>query len=198
MTIPKITPSRTALFLLDYQIMHAQKDPKYTTAMSNAASLIKFARSKGITIAHCRVSFTETELDAIPSTNPMFYAAKSNPAYGPHFLVDAPASQFHPDVAPHEGDIVVRKNRVGPFINAPQDTDKIFKERGIDTLILGGVATGGAVAATVVQASDLDYRLVVVEDLCADGDEETHGFLMKFFSKRGAVVSSGDVEGLIE
>lgn len=98
---------------------------------------------------------------------------------------------------PEDGDIVVRKNRVGPFFNAPQDVHAIFKERGIDTLILGGISTGGAVTATVVQAADLDYKLFIVNDCCADPSRETHDFLMKFFGKRGSVIGSEEIEGLV-
>tara|TARA_R110002003_G_scaffold116_17_gene10213 strand:+ start:7468 stop:8172 length:705 start_codon:yes stop_codon:yes gene_type:complete len=197
MTASKITPSQTALFLLDYQVVHAKNSPVCAEVMSRANSIIQVARSKGITIAHCRVAFTESEMANIPETNAAFYQAKSSPASAALFLDNNPASAFHPDVLVHDGDIVVRKNRVGPFLNAPQDVNEIFRQRGINTLILGGVATGGAVAATVVQASDLDYRLFVLEDACADADRETHEFLMKFFAKRATVIQSRDIESLV-
>ena len=101
-------------------------------------------------------------------------------------------------MAPEDGDIVVRKHRVGPFFNAPEDVHAIFKECGIDTLLLGGVSTGGAVLATVVQASDLDYRLFVMEDACADSSKETHDFLLKFFTKRATVIKSEELESLVD
>ncbi|KAK9234901.1 Isochorismatase-like protein [Lipomyces kononenkoae] len=146
---------------------------------SEMASVVKAARSKGITIAHCRVAFTESEIATT-------------------FGVDSPQAAFHPAVAPEDGDIVVRKHRVGPFFNAMQDVHAIFKERRIDTLLLGGVSTGGAVAATVVQAADLDYRLFVVEDSCADTSKETHEFLMKFFAKRATVIKSDELMTLAQ
>lgn len=90
-----------------------------------------------------------------------------------------------------------RKNRVAPFLNAPQDVHAFFKPRGIDTLIIGGLSTGGAVAATVAQAADLDYRLLVLEECCADSNQGSHEFLMKFFGKRGSVIVSGDIGGLV-
>lgn len=194
----KIIPSRTVLFLLDYQVLYAKTYPECAAIMTHAASIIKSARSKGITIAHCRLGFTASEMAKIPETNATFYAAKSDPSRAAIFNVDSPLSAFHPDVTPQEGDIVIRKNRVGPFLNAPQDTHKMFTEKGIDTLLIGGVSTGGAVAATVVQAADLDYRLFVLEDACADGDKETHEFFMKFFTKRASVIQSKDLDKLVE
>ncbi|KAI9711525.1 MAG: hypothetical protein M1820_002089 [Bogoriella megaspora] len=198
MAANRIVPSRTALFLLDLQVMYAKMGPSIDALMKHTASVIEVARSSGITIAHCRVAFTDSEVGTVPDTNPTFSPIKYDSARAAAFNVDSPEAAFHPAVAPKDGDIVVRKHRVGPFFNAPQDVHSIFKERGIDTLVLGGVATGGAVAATVVQASDLDYRLFVLEDLCADPDQETHGFFMKFFAKRGTVIKSEELKTLIE
>lgn len=198
MAANKIIPSRTALFLLDLQVVHLKMGPNFDELVTHIASIVKAARSKGITIAHCRVAFTESELANVPDTNPTFSQLRRAPARAALFNVNSPEAAFHPAVAPEEGDIVVRKNRVGPFFNAPQDVHAIFKERGIDTLLLGGVSTGGAVAATVVQAADLDYRLFVVEDACADLNKETHEFLIKFFAKRAAVIKSEELQTLLK
>ena len=194
----KIVPSRTALFLLDLQVMHAKTDPRFDALMTHTASVVKTARSKGIAIAHCRVAFTASEVAKVPDTNPTFSKLKHDPARAAMFTPDSSEAAFHPAVAPEDGDIVVRKHRVGPFFNAPQDVHAIFKGRGIDTLLLGGVSTGGAVAATLVQASDLDYRLFVLEDCCADRDGETHDFLIKFFAKRATIINSKELETLVE
>ncbi|KIW18832.1 hypothetical protein PV08_03121 [Exophiala spinifera] len=197
MAANKIVPSRTALLLLDLQVMYTKMDPKFEAVVTHTAPIIKAARSLGITIAHCRVAFTESEAAAVPDTNATFSRLKHDPSRAASYGVDSPPAAFHPDVAPEEGDIVVRKHRVGPFFNAPQDVHAIFKGRGIDTLILGGISTGGAVAATVVQAADLDYRLFVLSDACADREQETHDFLLTFFAKRGTVINSTELNSLI-
>jgi nicotinamidase-related amidase len=197
MAVDKIVPSRTALFLLDLQIVNAKRDPSMDALMTHTASVVKAARNKGITIAHCRVAFTDAEMAKIPDHNSVFSQLKHNPALAAQLGVNSSDSAFHPAVAPMNGDIVLRKNRIGPFFNAPQDVHAIFKARGIDTLLIGGVATSGAVATTVVQGADLDYRLFVVEDTCADSDKETHQFFMKFFKKRATVIKSEELNSLI-
>jgi nicotinamidase-related amidase len=194
----KIVPANTALFLLDLQVMYAKMDPKFDTLMNHTASIVKEARSLGITIAHCRVAFKESETASVPDTNTIFSQVKHDPSRAAAFDVNSPAAAFHSAVAPQDGDIVVRKHRVGPFINAPQDVNAIFRGRGIDTLLLGGVSTGGAVAATVVEAFDLDYQLFVVEDSCADPEKETHEFLMKYFAKRATVIKGEEVKTLVQ
>ena len=55
-----------------------------------------------------------------------------------------------------------------------------------------GHSTSGVILSTVRLAADLDYHLIVVEDGCADRDEEVHSLLMeKVFPRQGTVVSSG-------
>jgi nicotinamidase-related amidase len=42
----------------------------------------------------------------------------------------------------------------------------ILRSRGIDTLILTGIATSGVVLSTLREAADKDYGLVVLSDAC--------------------------------
>ena len=55
----------------------------------------------------------------------------------------------------------------------------ILRAQGRDTLVLMGHATSGVILSTVRYAADADFRLIVVEDGCADRDEEVHALLME-------------------
>jgi hypothetical protein len=142
MAAKEIVPSLTALFLLDLQVTYAQRGPSLEALMTHTASIVKEARSKGITIAHCRVAFTDSEIVNVPDTNRTFSQLRHNPPRAPIVNINSTEAAFHPAVAPKDGDIVVRKDRVGPFFNAPHEVHVIFKARGIDTLLPGGVSTG--------------------------------------------------------
>jgi nicotinamidase-related amidase len=49
------------------------------------------------------------------------------------------------------------------------------------------------VLSTLRQAADLDYRLVVLEDACADRDEEVHRVLTgKVFPRQAVVTTTGE------
>ena len=57
--------------------------------------------------------------------------------------------------------------------------------------MLAGIATGGVVLSTVCDATDRDFGIVVLKDLCLDPDEQVHEVLVeKFFRKRGEVVGA--------
>jgi nicotinamidase-related amidase len=64
---------------------------------------------------------------------------------------------------------------------------------GVDHLVLSGVSTSGVVLSTLRLAADLDYRLTVLCDCCADRDEEVHRVLMeRVFPSRAAVMGSAE------
>jgi nicotinamidase-related amidase len=90
----------------------------------------------------------------------------------------------------------VVKHRVSPFVGT--DLEMLLRANGIDTLVLGGVHTSGVVLSTVCQAVDLDYRLVVVRDCCADPDPEAHAMLLDFvIPQRAAVVTVAELAGAL-
>jgi nicotinamidase-related amidase len=95
----------------------------------------------------------------------------------------------HSRLAPQAGDVLVAKGRVGAF--STTDLETILRAKGITTLVLMGIATSGVVLSTVRWAADADYELVVVEDCCADADEEVHRVLtQKVFPRQTSVVQS--------
>jgi nicotinamidase-related amidase len=99
---------------------------------------------------------------------------------------------IHPAVQPAAGEVVVGKHRVNALYGTA--LDPILRANNIDTLIILGYATSGVVLSTVRYAADSDYRLVVVEDCCADQDPEVHDFLTRrIFPRQAEVVSAAEV-----
>ena len=108
---------------------------------------------------------------------------------------DSPNTAVHDRVAPQAGDMIVREVLVGAF--STTDLDAQLRERGVDTVILAGISTSGVVLSTVRDASDRDYRVLVVSDATADPDEEVHAFLTeRIFPRQADVVTVGELEGL--
>jgi isochorismate hydrolase len=105
---------------------------------------------------------------------------------------DAPPTQVHDDIDPRDGDIVVRKTRVGPF--GTTDLDERLRSRGIDTLILAGISTSGVVLSAVRDGHARDYRLIVVSDLCTDPEPDVHAFLVqRVFPRQAEVITRDDL-----
>jgi nicotinamidase-related amidase len=189
-TIDRIDPARTALLVMDYQRGIVGRLPDADAMLARARTTIELIRGHGATIGYVRVAFADDEA-------PGGTMGKLLPAeHLPMFHADAPGTQIHDQVAPQDGDIVVRKVRVGPF--GTTDLDERLKARGIDTLLLAGISTSGVVLSAVRDGHDRDYRLIVVSDLTADRDSQVHDFLLqRIFPPQADVVSSADLDALL-
>ncbi len=110
------------------------------------------------------------------------------------FHNDSPTTAVHERVAPQDGDIIVRKVRVGAF--STTDLDAQLRERGVDTLILAGISTSGVVLSTVRDASDRDYRVLVLADATADPEPDVHAFLTeRIFPRQADVITVAELDG---
>jgi nicotinamidase-related amidase len=177
-------PSSTALLLMDLQPGILDRLPDSDGFLAGLVRAREAARAAGLTIGYVRVAVTAEEAAGIPATSRFAGAAERLNAASPHTQID-------PRIAPADGEIVVRKKRVGAF--GTTDLHEQLAARGVDTLVLTGVATGGVVLSTVRDASDRDYRLVVLEDGCWDADPEVHRVLTeKVFARGGVTVTSID------
>jgi nicotinamidase-related amidase len=190
-TIERIDPAKTALLVMDYQQGILGRLPQAEELLATAQETIELLRSHGVTIGYVRVAFADGEAPGgrmgkliNAETLPLFHA-------------DAPGTQIHAQIAPLDGDIVVRKVRVGPF--GTTDLHEQLQAKGIDTLILAGLSTSGVVLSTVRDGHDRDYRLIVLSDLTADPDAEVHEFLVnRIFPRQADVIASADLADLLK
>ncbi|GAA2472567.1 hydrolase [Actinocorallia cavernae] len=190
--LPVIDPARTALLAMDLQggILPLVPDPD--ALVERVKGAIADVRAAGGAIGYVRVAFTEDDWAAIPETNKSFSplaAAKRNHHEDPDTQVDA-------RIAPEDGDIVVRKVRIGAA--STTDLYERLRERGIDTLILSGISTSGVVLSTLTDAADRDYRVIVLSDGVADRDQEVHRVLLeKVFPMRSYVIDITELRELL-
>ncbi|MFH9068645.1 cysteine hydrolase family protein [Streptomyces alboflavus] len=107
------------------------------------------------------------------------------------FVEGAPGTEIHPGVAPRPGEVVVTKRRASAFSGS--DLDVVLRARGIDGLVVTGIATSAVVLSTVCQANDLDFGLTVLSDACLDPDPEVHRVLVeRLFPQWADVVTVDD------
>lgn len=87
-------------------------------------------------------------------------------------------------------DIVVTKHHWGAFIGT--DLDLQLRRRGIDTVVITGIATNFGVESTARSAWELSYNVVIPEDACTSFSDEMHRFSCEHILKRIAVVNRSD------
>ena len=182
-------PAHTALLGMDCQSgvvsIYAKPQEEF---VARAASVLGAARKAGMTVVQVRVGF-RPGLPEVSGRNKLFAAIKSSVPRQKFF--DGPSGAIHPALGPEPSDVLITKHRVSAF--AGTDLDMILRAKDIETLVLFGIATSGVVLSTFLDACDLDYRLAVIVDCCADLDAELHAALVKrLFPTRGDVITASD------
>ncbi|WP_327153343.1 cysteine hydrolase family protein [Streptomyces tubercidicus] len=184
--------SRAALLVMDFQndIVDRLGD---TSVVEVAGCAVEAARAAGVPVLFVRVGF-RPGCPEIAAANLGFGALTQA---GDAFREDGPATQVVDALAPRADEPVVVKRRVSAFTGS--DLDVLLRAAGVDTLVLTGIATSGVVLSTLRQAADLDYRLTVLADACADQDPEVHRVLTeKVFARQAEVIDTDEWIGSLK
>jgi nicotinamidase-related amidase len=190
--MPSLECPHTALLLMDYQAGIVARVPEADRLLERARSAIDLVRDWGGQIGYVRVAFEDEEFD-FPDSSRMGVSVRDS---GRTFHADSSTTAIDGRVAAAPGDVVVRKTRVGAF--STTDLHDHLQDAGVDTLVLAGISTSGVVLSTVIEAHDLDYRVLVLADGCADTDAEVHTFLLeKIFPRRAAVITLAELGSLL-
>ena len=100
------------------------------------------------------------------------------------------------DIAPD--DLRVTKNRYSALISGASDLGTLLKQRGIDTLLIGGTKTNVCCECTARDAMMLDYKVVLLCDCTAAlSDEEHLATLENVIQQFGDVMTADDALALL-
>lgn len=187
----EINPQKTALVVIDLQrgiagmatAPHAASD-----VIRRTAQIAERFREAGGFVVLVHVGPSPDGKDALRPVTDNAPMRSGNPPAGWDQLV--------PEMEPKEGDHVVRKRQWGAFYGT--DLDLQLRRRGIDTIILTGIATNIGVESTARDAYERGYQQIFVEDACSDRSEEAHAFSVNHVLTRiGRVRSTDEVLGAL-
>lgn len=179
--------TRTAVLAMDLQADIVTRFAGSAALLERAATVIATARKAHVPIIHVVVGFRPGYPEISPRN-----ASFSAVAGTGKFVASPPGSDIAPALGAQADDIVVVKHRVSAF--AGTDLDMILRARGVDTLVMFGLATSGVVLSTLRHAADADYRSVVVADCCGDVDDEVHRVLTeKVFVRQASIVAASEL-----
>lgn len=173
----KIEPEKTAVLALHLMRDVVQPDRGLGAmfgssvadqhVLEHTSDVIAAARAAGGTVAYARVVFPKG-YEGIEPRNGLYGA-----------VMDAGILQEGSDgleivdaVAPRDGDLVIDHLGTSAFFGG--ELERQLRERGIDTVVLGGVATNVIVEGTAREAANLGFWTYVLSDCCVAGDEATH------------------------
>jgi nicotinamidase-related amidase len=180
-----LTTSTAALVLIDLQQgVVAMSTAPYSApeVVAKGRALAEAFRAKGGTVVYVRVDladFLQLPVDT-PSRPP------GAPAPPPA------ASELSPDAGYSPGDLLITKRHWGAFAGTTLEAE--LRSRGIETIVLGGIATNFGVESTARQGTGLGFAFVIVEDACTSRDAAAHRFAFdEIFPRLARVRSSAEV-----
>ena len=187
-------PAHTAVLAMDCQTgivsLYSKSQDEF---IKRASGVLKAARALEMLVIQVQVGF-RPGLPEMSSRNKLLGAIKSSKPHQEFFQGSSGA--IHPGLGPEPADIILTKHRVSAFVGT--DLDMLLRANEIETIVLFGIATSGVVLSTLLQASDADYRLVVISDCCEDRDMDLHAALLdRFFPTRAEVITADDFMAIL-
>ena len=187
----KIVPVKTGVVVIDLQkgITNLPSEPHSSKeVLENSAKLLNAARKKNITIFLVHVTPSSDLKDALhPIAESTFGISSFNNEW----------SEYCPELNIQSSDILITKRQWGAFYGTELDLQ--LRRRGIDTIILCGIATNLGVESTARFAYEYGYNQIFIEDAMAARSKDEHEFPIKFiFPRLGLIRGTDDIIRYLE
>ena len=155
-----ITPARTALVNVDLQNCFVENSPiaspdgpKIVERVNRLASA---CRANGVAVVHTAHLLREdrSNTGVLGEILPVVNGG----------IIDhgAPTGDYHPALEIGDDDILLEKPRFGAFHGT--DLEMVLRNRGIDTVIISGIATNVCCETTAREANVRDFRVIFLRD----------------------------------
>jgi len=165
-----LDPKKTALVVIDLQhgIVGLPVQPHSAEAVLNGGRRMAEAfRKRSATVVYVRVDLR----NMLPL---MVDISHVDPNAEPAAPI---ASELVPDAGFQQGDLLITKRHWGAFGHT--ELEAILAGLGIETIVLGGIATNFGVESTARQAASLGFHVVIAEDACSSIDANAHQFAVE-------------------
>jgi biuret amidohydrolase len=156
-----------------------------TGVVGRTADLLAVARRSGALVVFTRVCFRPGYPDLV-ANGPLLAGCRAAGA-----LVDGErGAQVLDELTPQDGDVVVTHRRISGFWGS--DLDTVLRARGIDHLLLTGVATNFTVLNTAFDAVNAGYATTVVADCCSAAEAAIHDVAVHTIEVIGSVTTAAE------
>ena len=197
--MPNLDLSRTALLIIDPQNDFLSEGGvawgmvgegvKNTKVVEHLVELRKAANAAGVPIFYCPHYYSDNEFATWKHLNPIDKLMFD----GKMFRKPGWGSDFHPDLAPDESTFVLSPHKgLSGFWAA--DITIQFRQRGIDTIILAGMAANLCVESHLRDAGENGFEVLVVKDATTGpGPEATQAAMVNYGLIANEVVTTDEI-----
>lgn len=172
--IDTIDPAKTALIVVDMEndfvaVGAPLETPAGRDMLPTLKRALAFCRDHGI-----RVIYTTQVHRRDGSDLGRFADDALGPIARQVGCVDGePGIEIYPEIAPHPGEIVIKKHRYSAFYGT--DLEIILRGSGVDTVVITGVTTENCCFSTARDAFFRDFHVVFLSDANATFDHPDWG-----------------------
>jgi len=173
-----LDPNRTAVLALHWQVNVIEPHGFFggllaapvaaSGVVARASEFHDAVRRLGVSVLFTRFTIPEGEGQLVRNTGFMTAVGGAQESFRP----DAPGAALIEAMTVGEGDLVVDNQRLSGLAASPLPDELLA--RGIDALLITGVATNLTVEQTARHGTDLGFIVHVVSDCVAAADEATH------------------------
>jgi biuret amidohydrolase len=156
----RIDPTRTALINVDMQNCFVEGSPLASPdgleLVERINGLTKVCRDVGALVVHTRgwMRPDGSNLGVMGELVPPFIVEL--------YTEGSPMAELHAGLVVDETDVVLNKPRYGAFTGT--DLDMILRSRGIEAVVISGIATNVCCDTTAREAAQRDYRVLFLSD----------------------------------
>jgi nicotinamidase-related amidase len=159
-------------------------------AVEAARALLDAARAAAVPVIFTTVSYTDDDLERAA-----MFVAKA-PALAT-LRPGSPWIEVDPRLAPRTEEPVLVKLFASAFFGT--ELDELLRRASCDTVVVMGASTSGCVRATVVDAVQYGYRVLVPREAVADRAADAHrASLLDIDAKYGDVISIGEAIAAVD
>ncbi|MGY1743236.1 MULTISPECIES: cysteine hydrolase family protein [unclassified Blastococcus] len=135
--------------------------------VQNTNTAMRAVRDRGGLVVALRIAFAPDHSDLEPTLPLLQMVAQAG-----CLAEGTRGAQLVEKLEIDPSDVVLTHRRPGPFTGS--DLADRLTERGIETVVVCGVATNASVEGAVRQAADLGFRVVVLTDATSAADAGSH------------------------
>jgi nicotinamidase-related amidase len=203
-----VDPAHTALVVVDMQRDFCEPGgafdqqgvdiSMYPPLIPRVAGVIAGARSAGVQVIFVQMTVLPGRRSDSPAQirfNLRLHLASHGNVEPLWYAADGSAGQeILPQLAPADGDLVVKKYRSSAFWGT--NLDMLLRSNGIESVVVCGCTTEGCVESTARDALFNDYYVVIVEDCVASDDRAQHEASLLLMRHRFDIATADDVLGV--
>lgn len=200
-----VDPQHTALVLVDMQrdfcIPGGAFDrlgvdlSMYPPMVPRLARLVQGARAAGVTVIYVQMTVLPDRASESPAQirfNLRLHLASHGDVEPLGYTADGSVGQqIIPELAPRDGDLLVKKYRSSAFWGT--NLDLLLRSNGVRSVVMTGCTTEGCVESSARDALFNDYYVVIAEDCVASDDREQHDASMLLMRHRFDIATSAEI-----